>query len=140
MEEKTYEELLDLHKEITAKLEVLAEEDLENPDEIQEQINELQKRYLDLCKRKDDKEQETKELFEKLDTLNPLLAEKRRTLMQKQEEADDRNRKIEDRKRKMEGLDPATLEKNSEDDENLVGQLIHILHAKYTNTYIINIT
>ena len=54
MEEKTYEELLDLHKEITAKLEVLAEEDLENPDEIQEQINELQKRYLDLCKRKDD--------------------------------------------------------------------------------------
>ena len=134
MEEKTYEELLDLNKEITAKLEVLAEEDLENPDEIQEQIKELEKRYLDLCKRKNDKEQETKELFEKLDTLNPLLAEKRRTLMQKlqndEEEAEDRNRKIEDRKRKMDGsLDPATLAENPEDDANLVGQQIHILHA-----------
>ena len=32
MEEKTYDELVDLHKEITAKLEVLAEEDLENSE------------------------------------------------------------------------------------------------------------
>ena len=57
-------------KEITAKLEGLGEEDLE----IQEQIKELEKRLLDLCKRKEDKEAEAKELFEKLDTLNPLLA------------------------------------------------------------------
>ena len=44
MEEKTYEELVDLHKEITAKIEGLAEEDLEKEkQEIQDQIKELEK-------------------------------------------------------------------------------------------------
>ena len=117
MEEKTYEELVDMHKEITAKLEGLGEEDLEKQEqEIQEQIKELEKRLLDLCKRKVDKEAETKLLFEKLDTLNPMLAVMRRSMilqlqmdadekilkLQKDgEEAEDRNKKNEDRKRKM---------------------------------------
>ena len=153
MEEKTYEELVDMHKEITAKLEGLGEEDLEKEEqEIQEQIRELEKRLLDLCKRKVDKEAETKLLFSKLDTLNPLLARMRRAMVLKLEkdgeEAEDRNKKNEDRKRRMDpdgdgdgdrdgdgdgdgDRDAATLEENPEDDEpaNLVGQHTYILHT-----------
>ena len=41
MEEKTYEELVEMHKDITAKLESLDEADLEKQEkEIQEQIKE----------------------------------------------------------------------------------------------------
>ena len=104
MEEKTYEELVEMHKEITAKLEGLDEEDLEKQEEeIQEQMKELENRYEDLCKRKKVREAEAKGLFEKLDTLNPLLTVMRRTMILKLEkdgeEGEERNMKNEDRKR-----------------------------------------
>ena len=153
MEEKTFEELCTEHEEITAKIEGLGEEDQDNEeqriqDEIrelekrhQEQIKELKKRHLDLCQRKKDKEAETRELFSKLDTLQPLLDERRRAMMLKFQEVEDQRRRLENqRKRKMDrngdgDRDAATLEdllkENQEDEEpaNLVGQHTYILHT-----------
>ena len=137
MEEKTYEELVDMHKEITNKIQGLGAEDLERQkQEIQEQIRELEKRHLDLCMRKEDKEAETKELFEKLEEVNSLLAVMRRTMMLKLrtdgEDADERMRKNHEIKRKLsfaghgDAQRDETLAEAAED--NLVGQHIDILH------------
>ena len=84
MEEKTYEELVDMHKDITAKLEGLDQEDLEKQEkEIQEQMKELENRYRYRCKRKKARDAEADGLFEKLETLNPLLTVMRRTMILK---------------------------------------------------------
>ena len=86
MEEKTYEELVHRHKEITAKLEGLSKENLKKQmDEIQEQIKGLEKRYQDLGKRQKSKEAEEKELTESFHRIDPLLTEMMRTMLLKKQ-------------------------------------------------------
>ena len=99
MEKKTFEELVDRHKEITAKLEDGSKEDLEDQRiEVQEQMGELENRYKDICQRKRDKEVETKKLLKEMKTIHLDLRKRRREMVEylerEEEEAEDRLRRI----------------------------------------------
>ena len=99
MEEKTFDELVDRHKEITAKLEDGSKVDLENQKlELQEQMGELENRYKEICQRKRDKEVETKKLYEEMKTIHLELRKRRRETVEylgrEEEEAEDRLRRI----------------------------------------------
>lgn len=119
MEKKTFDELVDRHKEITAKLEDGSKEDLEDQRiEIQEQMGELENRYKDICQRKRDKEVETKKLYTEMKTIHLELTKRRREMVEylerEEEEAEDRLRRI---SQGQEDRQHSNLEENAEELE-----------------------
>ena len=106
MEAKTYEELMDRQRAIAAKLEDGSSEKLELERAVlknakiaaEKELERIEEKYQELCKRKETKEAEAKELIEEFKTLDIELRRKRRErfedLQREEEEAEERRRKI----------------------------------------------
>ena len=106
MEGKTYEELLDRQRAIAAKLEDNSSEKLERERVVlknakaaaEKELERIREEYRELCKKKETKEAEAKELIEEFKTLDIELRRRRRErfedLQREEEEAEERRRKI----------------------------------------------
>ena len=106
MDARTYEELLDRQRAIAAKLEDGSSEKLERERVVlksakiaaEKELERIAEKYQELCKRKETKEAEDKELIEEFKTLDIELRRRRRErfedLQREEEEAEERRRKI----------------------------------------------
>ena len=106
MEAKTYEELLDRQRAIAAKLEDGSSEKLERERVVlksakiaaEKELERIREEYQELCKRKETKEAEDKELIEEFKFLDIELRKRRREkledLQREEQEAEERRRKI----------------------------------------------
>ena len=90
MEAKTYEELLDRQRAIAAKIEDGSTEELELERAVlknakvaaEKELERIREKYQELCKRKETKEAEAKELIEEFKTLDIELRRRRREKME----------------------------------------------------------
>ena len=106
MDARTYEELLDRQRAIAAKIEDGSSEELEREKAVlknakaaaEKALERIEEKYQELCRRKETKEAEAKELIEEFKTLDIELRRRRRErfedLQREEEEAEERRRKI----------------------------------------------
>ena len=106
MEAKTYEELLDRQRAIAAKIEDGSSEELERERvalknakvAAEKELERIEEKYQDVCKRMETKQAEAKELIEEFKTLDIELRRRRREkfedLQREEQEAEERRRKI----------------------------------------------
>ena len=104
MEAKTYEELLIQQRAIAAKLEDGSSEELERERVVlknakvaaEKELERIEEKYQDVCKRMETKEAEAKVLIEEFKTLDIELRRRRREKMEdlqrEEEEAEERRR------------------------------------------------